>query len=56
MFEYLVIRELHYLTGIRRCGLVGRGVSLGVGFGISNAQARPSFSLFLLPVDLDVEL
>jgi hypothetical protein len=31
-------------------------VSLGVGFGISNAQASLSVSFFLLPVDLDVEL
>jgi hypothetical protein len=27
-----------------------------VGFGVSNAQARPSVSVFLLPVDPDVEL
>jgi hypothetical protein len=33
-------------------------VSLGVGFDVLEAQARPSGSLFLplLPVDLDVEL
>ena len=49
---------------IRRCvlvdrsGLVGGSVSLGMGFEVSNAQARPSvsLSLFLLPEDLDVEL
>ena len=28
----------------------------GVGFGVSNAQARPSVSLFLLPANPDVEL
>ena len=27
---------------IRRCDLVGGSVSLGVGFEVSNAQARPS--------------
>jgi len=27
----------------------------GVGFGVSNAQAQPSVSLFLLPADADVE-
>ena len=30
-------------------------MSLGLGFGISIAQARPSVSLFLFPVDPDVE-
>jgi hypothetical protein len=31
-------------------------VSLGVGFEVSNAQPRPSVSLFLLSADPDVEL
>lgn len=31
-------------------------VTRGVGFGVSNAQTRPSVSLFMLPVDPDVEL
>lgn len=31
-------------------------VSLGVGFRVSNAQARCSVSLFLLSADLDSEL
>jgi hypothetical protein len=30
-----------------RCGLVGGSVSLEVGFEVSDAQARPSASLFL---------
>ena len=30
-------------------------VSLGMGFEVSRVQARPSGSLFLLPVGLDVE-
>ena len=34
----MVIREWHYLRGIRRYGLVGGSVSLGVGFGVSKAQ------------------
>ena len=37
----------HYLRGIRRHSLVGGGVSLGVGFGVSKAKANPSVSLFL---------
>jgi hypothetical protein len=42
------------LRGIRRCGLVERRVPLGVGFGVSKVQARPTVSsLFLLPVDPD---
>jgi hypothetical protein len=28
---------------------------MGVGFEVSDAQARPSVSLFLLPANLDVE-
>jgi len=40
-----------------RCGLVGGCVCvpLEVGFGVSGSQARPSPSLFLLPLVLDVE-
>lgn len=38
-----------------RYDLVGRIVSLGVGFGVLKAQASPSVSLFLLPEDLNVE-
>ena len=30
---------------IRRCDLVGGSVSLGVGFEVSEAQARPSVTL-----------
>jgi hypothetical protein len=48
--------EWHYLRGIRRCGLDAESVSLGVGFGVSNAQARSSVLLFKSPSDLDVEL
>lgn len=36
--------------------LFGGRASLKVNFGISNAQARLSVSLFLLPDDSDVEL
>jgi len=39
--DCLVIRERHF----RRCGFVGGRVSLEVGFGISDAQARPSVTL-----------
>lgn len=49
-------------VGQQRVALVG-GVVLweevchwGVNFEVSNAQTRPCVSLFLLPVDLDVEL
>ena len=31
-------------------------VSVGMVFEVSNAQARPLVTLFLLPADLDVEL
>jgi hypothetical protein len=50
--ECLVIREWHYLTGIRRCGPSGVGVVLMEkvchwewGFEVSEAQARPKASL-----------
>ena len=49
--------DLHRLIGsstIRRCTLIGGSV-MGVGFEVSDAQARPSVSLFLLPANLDVE-
>lgn len=32
---------------IRRCGLAGGSVSLGVSFGVPKAQARPSLSFRL---------
>jgi hypothetical protein len=41
---------------IRRCGIVRGSMLLGVGFGVSNAQARSSVTLFLLPANPDVEL
>lgn len=55
----LVTREWNYFVS-KRCGLIGESVSLwgwGVGFEVSNAQARPrARSLFLLAADPDVEL
>ena len=63
IFGSLVIREWHYLKGIRRGGLVGvdmsywrKHVTEGEGFGDSKAQTRPSLPLFLLLVGSDVEL
>jgi hypothetical protein len=38
IFEYLVIMEWCYLTGIRRCGLVGARVSLGMDFEVHAAM------------------
>ena len=39
-----------------RCGLAGGGVSLGMGFDVSEAQVRPSVHcLFLMPANPDVE-
>lgn len=40
---------------IRR-GLIGESGSLGLCSQVSKVQIRPSDSLFLLPVDADVEL
>lgn len=41
---------------IRKCGLVGRSLSLAEGFVASKAYAKLSVSLFQLPGDLDVKL
>lgn len=50
MVECLVTRN----DTLRRCGL---GVSRGVGFEVSEVQARSSDSIhLLLPADQDVEL
>ena len=38
---------------IRRCDVVSRSMSLGVGLEFSDAQAKPSVFLFLLPADMD---
>jgi hypothetical protein len=37
------------LEKIGSCGLVGRGVSLGVGFEVSKAYTRSSLSIFTFP-------
>lgn len=52
-FECLLIREGHSLKGLEGVALEwvwprGGSVSLGVGFGVSEAQVRSSVSLFLL--------
>ena len=54
IFDCFITRDWHYLREIRRCGLIGWSVSLGVGFGVSKAQA--CVSLFLLPLDSDIDL
>ena len=41
---------------IRTCGRLGGIVLLGEGFAISEAQVRSGGSLFLLLMDLDIEL
>jgi hypothetical protein len=51
MFECSVIWEWHCLGRIRRRGLAGGSLSLGVGFDGSKAQARSTSSVFLLPED-----
>jgi hypothetical protein len=49
----------HRLTGsgtIWRCGFVEESMSTGVGFEVSKAQPKTNVSIFVLPVDPDVEL
>lgn len=42
---------------MRKCCLIGRRMSLGVGFKVSDAQARPNVTLSLLfPASTDTEL
>lgn len=50
-----VIRELHYLGDIGKCGLVEGSMSLLVSFDLSRSQSRP-IALLLLSLDPDVEL
>lgn len=56
LIEILVHTWWNYLWRIRRCRLVARGVSLGLGFQVSNAQTIPNKPLpspsssFFLPV------
>lgn len=52
----LLEREWKVCLCLNRCGFGVGSVSLEVGFEASEAQARPSGSLFLLSRDLDVEL
>jgi hypothetical protein len=49
IFEYL-------RSGIRQYGLVGRSMSMGMDFGVSNTQARPTGPQILSPGDQDLEL
>ena len=44
------------MTGIRRCGLVERGVSLSVGLGFQKLKPGPGLFLFLLPMNPDAEI
>lgn len=48
MFECLVPRWENFLERIGRCGLIGEGVSLGVGSEV--LKVRPSPISFLLGV------
>jgi hypothetical protein len=50
------LEKMSVFESIRRYGLVGGSVLLGMGFKVSEAQARPSVSLFLLSEVLNVEL
>jgi hypothetical protein len=52
----LVIREWSYWRGFRRHALVGGYVSLGVDFRVSESHINSRVTLFLMPVDPDVEL
>ena len=60
MLSYQELALFERIKRIRRCGLIGGIVALGVGVGwrwsfeVSKAHARPSLS-HLLPLDQDVE-
>lgn len=58
MYFWLSPQLINCLKRIKKCGLVGGSLSLGVGFKVSKAHSRPSSSLFLylLPMDQDVKL
>jgi hypothetical protein len=44
------------LTGVEGYSFVRGSLSFGVGFGVSNVQAKPNVSSYLLLMDPDVEL
>jgi hypothetical protein len=45
LFECFVTREWDCEKRVRRCGLAGGGLSLGLSFEVSKAHARPRVSL-----------
>lgn len=49
MFEYLDLGWLFCLGSIRKCGLAGEGVSLGVDFKISEDSCHPQCTASLAP-------
>lgn len=53
---YFSVYGVALFKRIKRYGSVGGSMSLGVASELLKAQARPSVSLFLLPVDPNVEL
>ena len=53
MLSHQGVALFEKIKRIRRCGLVGGSVSLGVGFEISKAHAKPRVSLLM---DLSVAL
>ena len=44
--QYLLASSCNCLGRIRKCGLVGAGVSLGLGLEVSKVSAFPRDSLF----------
>lgn len=54
LLESLVLRWWSYLEKIRTCGLIGKGVSLGMDFDISKDLCRTRCALCLLLAVRDV--
>ena len=54
MLSHQGVELFDRIRRIRRCGLVGGNVSLGVGFEVSKTCVRPSLCLLL--TDQDVAL
>lgn len=58
IFTYYRLVQLDWIGAVsllQYCGHVGGSISLGMGFRISNVQARPNVLLFLLSTDLDIK-
>ena len=56
MLSHQGVKLFDRIRRVRRHGLLGGSMSLGVGFELSKAHTGPGFFLSLLPANQDVKL